>query len=115
VKDGFLDQHVPTVRALYKTQCAAMLAALSRAMPEGVEWNEPEGGMFVWLKLPKHIDAMKLLTASVAQNVAFVPGEPFYANEPQRNTMRLCFSTVSVARINEGVDTLARLIAGWPR
>ena len=56
VKDGFLDKHVPTIRALYRDQCAAMLAALEHHMPAGVEWNRPEGGMFVWVTLPKHID-----------------------------------------------------------
>lgn len=115
VKDGFLDRHVPTVRALYQAQCAAMLAALAREMPAGVTWNAPEGGMFVWLTLPAHIDAMALLSASVAQNVAFVPGEPFYANDPPKNTLRLCFSTVPQARIDAGIATLASLIAGWPR
>ena len=64
VKDGFLDKHVPTIRALYRDQCEAMLAALEHHMPAGVEWNRPEGGMFVWVKLPKHIDSMKLLEAA---------------------------------------------------
>jgi len=115
VKDGFLDRHVPTVRALYQQQCADMLAALARDMPADVSWNAPEGGMFVWLTLPAHIDAMALLSASVAQRVAFVPGQPFYANAPVKHTLRLCFSTVSKARIDEGVAILARLIADWPR
>jgi 2-aminoadipate transaminase len=79
IKDGFLDTHVPTIRELYRNQCAAMLASLERYMPEGVSWNRPEGGMFVWVNLPAQIDSMKLLEEAVAQNVAFVPGGPFFA------------------------------------
>ncbi|MDR5792529.1 PLP-dependent aminotransferase family protein [Caballeronia sp. LZ008] len=110
VKDGFLDTHVPKIRALYRDQCNAMLDALERHMPAGVEWNRPEGGMFVWVKLPQHIDSMKLLEQAIAQNVAFVPGGPFFANEAEHNTMRLSFVTVPPATIDEGVAKLGALI-----
>ncbi|SAK88780.1 class I/II aminotransferase [Caballeronia glebae] len=110
IKDGFLDTHVPKIRALYRDQCEAMLDALERHMPPGVEWNRPEGGMFVWLKLPKHINTMKLLEQAIAQNVAFVPGGPFFANEAEHNTMRLSFVTVPPATIDEGVAKLGALI-----
>jgi 2-aminoadipate transaminase len=110
VKDGFLDRHVPTIRALYRDQCAAMLAALERSMPEGVSWNRPEGGMFVWVTLPAQIDTMKLLDAAVAQHVAFVPGAPFFANDAQHNTLRLSFVTVPPAKIDEGIARLGALI-----
>ncbi|WP_017774311.1 PLP-dependent aminotransferase family protein [Paraburkholderia kururiensis] len=110
VKDGFLDRHVPTIRALYRDQCAAMLASLERYMPEGVSWNRPEGGMFIWVSLPAHIDSMKLLEEAVANNVAFVPGAPFYADHPEHNTLRLSFVTVPPAKIDEGVAKLAALV-----
>ena len=87
-----------------------MLGSLERYMPEGVTWNRPEGGMFIWVTLPKHIDSMKLLEEAVAQNVAFVPGGPFFANEAQHNTLRLSFVTVPPAKIDEGVARLAELI-----
>jgi 2-aminoadipate transaminase len=101
---------VPTIRALYRDQCAAMLSALERFMPQGVSWNRPEGGMFVWVKLPEQIDSMKLLEEAVAQNVAFVPGGPFYASEAQHSTLRLSFVTVPPAKIDEGIARLAALI-----
>ncbi|WP_250508794.1 PLP-dependent aminotransferase family protein [Caballeronia sp. GACF4] len=110
IKDGFLDRHVPTIRALYRDQCQAMLDALERHMPAGVEWNRPEGGMFVWVKLPKHIDSMKLLEQSIAENVAFVPGGPFFANDAEYNTLRLSFVTVPPAKIDEGVARLGALL-----
>ncbi|MES2016361.1 MAG: PLP-dependent aminotransferase family protein [Pseudomonadota bacterium] len=111
VKDGFLDQHIPEIRTLYSNQCQAMLNALTEFFPEGVSWTKPEGGMFIWVTLPKHIDAMKLLDQAIAAKVAFVPGSPFYANDPETNTLRLSFVTVPPERIREGVAILGKLIA----
>ncbi|HAK93132.1 aminotransferase-like domain-containing protein, partial [Massilia timonae] len=77
VKDGFLDQHIPTIRQLYGDQCQVMLDAMQEHFPAGVSWTKPEGGMFIWVTLPQQIDAMKLLEQSLAARVAFVPGAPF--------------------------------------
>jgi len=112
VKDGFLDQHIPTIRKLYGDQCQAMLAAMKEHFPAGVSWTEPEGGMFIWVTLPPQVDAMKLLEQSLAARVAFVPGAPFYANDPASNTLRLSFVTVPPERIREGIAVLGKLIAG---
>ena len=110
VKDGFLNEHIPTIRKLYSDQCEAMLSALTEFFPSSVTWTRPEGGMFIWVTLPKHIDTMKLLDEAIAQNVAFVPGAPFYANKPETNTLRLSFVTVPPAKIREGVERLGKLI-----
>jgi 2-aminoadipate transaminase len=111
IKDGFLDRHIPTIRTLYANQCQAMLDAMAASFPAGVSWTRPEGGMFIWVTLPKHIDAMKLLDQAIAAKVAFVPGAPFYANEPEINTLRLSFVTVSPERIREGIAILGKLIS----
>ena len=111
IKDGFLDQHIPTIRTLYGNQCQAMLDAMDAFFPEGVTWTRPEGGMFIWVTLPKKIDAMKLLDQAIAAKVAFVPGAPFYANAPETHTMRLSFVTVPPERIREGIAILGKLIA----
>lgn len=111
IKDGFLSQHIPSIRTLYANQCQAMLDAMDEFFPSGVTWNRPEGGMFIWVKLPAHIDSMQLLEEAIAHHVAFVPGAPFYANEPEKNTLRLSFVTVPPAKIREGVEKLAKLIA----
>jgi len=110
VKDGFLAQHLPKVRELYRSQCQIMLDALENAFPAGATWTRPEGGMFVWATLPAHIDSTQLLEQAIAENVAFVPGAPFYAGEPAHNTLRLSFVTVPEAKIRRGIDTLGRLI-----
>ena len=111
VKDGFLTGHIPTIRKLYAAQCQAMLDALQEFFPAGATWTRPQGGMFIWVTLPAHINSTKLLEAAVAQNVAFVPGAPFYANTPASNTLRLSFVTVPPEQIRVGVEKLGRLIA----
>ena len=112
VKDGFLDSHIPTIRKLYREQCAAMLAALEQYMPEGVSWNKPRGGMFLWAELPKGMNASAVLAKAVEQNVAFVPGAPFFAANPVIESLRLAFVTVPPPRIEEGVKRLAEVIRG---
>ena len=110
MKDGFLDRHVPTIRALYKSQRDAMLAAMTREMPEGVEWNTPAGGMFLWVRLPEGMNAIELLPRAVERNVAFVPGWAFYADKADARTLRLSFVTSSVTQINIGIAALAGAI-----
>ncbi len=111
LKDGFLDHHVPTIRALYKSQRDAMLAALQKHLAgTGVVWNSPDGGMFLWVKLPAGMDAAALLPKAVERNVAFVPGAAFYSDAAQNNTLRLSFVTASVAQIDEGIAALADVV-----
>lgn len=110
VKDGFLDQHIPTIRKLYGDQCQVMLDAMAEHFPASVTWTKPEGGMFIWVTLPDSVDAMKLLDQSLAARVAFVPGAPFYANDAATNTLRLSFVTVPPERIREGIAILGKLI-----
>jgi 2-aminoadipate transaminase len=118
MKDGFLERHVPTIRALYKAQRDAMLEALAREMPAGepdstLTWNTPAGGMFLWARLPKGMSAVDLLPFAVAQGVAFVPGAPFYADHADPRTLRLSFVTSSVAEIHRGVASLAAGIKAY--
>jgi 2-aminoadipate transaminase len=113
MKDGFLDRHVPTIRALYKTQRDAMLEALAREFPQGtpetsLTWNSPAGGMFLWARLPQGMKAVDLLPFAVDHGVAFVPGAPFYAGEGDDRSMRLSFVTPSVEEIHRGVTALAQ-------
>jgi 2-aminoadipate transaminase len=111
VRDGFLERHVPTIRARYKAQRDAMRAALERHLPAGCRWQLPAGGMFFWIELPAGLDAAALLPRAVAAGVAYVPGAPFYAQTPRRDTLRLSFVTVSPERIEAGVALLGGVLA----
>ncbi|MBI1407153.1 MAG: aminotransferase class I/II-fold pyridoxal phosphate-dependent enzyme [Caulobacter sp.] len=111
VSEGY-DQHLGRLRAAYGAKRQALLAALDRHMPPGVAWSIPEGGMFVWLTLPEGLDGKILLERALAEErVAFVPGEPFFAEVASRNCLRLSYSMPGDADIDEGVRRLGRLIA----
>jgi 2-aminoadipate transaminase len=110
VRDGFLDRHVPTIRARYRAQRDAMDAAMRRHMPAGTTWRAPQGGMFFWARLPEGLDAMALLESAVAAGVAYVPGAPFYAHAPDGRTLRLSFVTLSPADIADGIAALGRVL-----
>jgi len=111
IKDGFLREHVPTIRRRYKAHRDAMQAALAANLPQSgpraCRWQMPGGGMFFWLELPKGVDAEALLPRAVERGVAFVPGAPFYAGEAMKNTLRLSFVTVAPEAIERGVRALA--------
>ncbi|MFZ2825258.1 PLP-dependent aminotransferase family protein [Hydrogenophaga sp.] len=111
LKDGFIDRHVPTIRALYKSQCHAMLDALQKDMAGlDVQWNSPDGGMFLWVRLPEGMNAVELLPQAVDKGVAFVPGAAFYADHADPRTLRLSFVTASVEQIHIGIAALAQAI-----
>ncbi len=117
MQGGFLDRHVPKIRALYKAQRDAMLQALAQHFPNAdtqretsLTWNTPAGGMFLWARLPAGMDAVALLPHAVDKGVAFVPGAPFYAGGGDPRTMRLSFVTPSVEEIQRGVAALAQAI-----
>ena len=111
VKSGFLDSHVPTIRARYRLQRDAMQAALVAHLPTSgplaCRWRMPGGGMFFWVELPAGIDSDALLVKAVERGVAFVPGTSFFAVAPRSNTMRLSFVTVAAEAIERGVVSLA--------
>ncbi|MFE0753999.1 PLP-dependent aminotransferase family protein [Inquilinus sp. NPDC058860] len=103
---------VAKIRATYRDRRDRMLAALQRHMPAGVSWTRPEGGMFIWVTLPEHLDGAGLLARAVELGVAFVPGRAFHADGSHGNTLRLSFSLAGAAAIEEGIGRLGRLIAG---
>jgi len=110
VRNGFLDQHIPKIRALYKANRDAMAEGLKQHLPEGCEWQTPQGGMFFWIRLPEGLNAMELLPKAVDAGIAFVPGAAFYAHTPDPRTMRLSFVTLTPPQIAEGVAILGRVL-----
>jgi 2-aminoadipate transaminase len=107
---GFLDQHVRHIRAVYRERRDTMLAALEQYFPADVTWTRPQGGLFVWLTFPAHMNTADILKAAVEQKVAFVPGESFHADGGGQNTARLNFSNAAPDQIEEGVKRLARCL-----
>lgn len=110
IKNGFLDQHVPKIRARYKANRDAMAAALQEHLPAGCEWQNPAGGMFFWIRLPEGFDAMALLPLAVEAGIAYVPGAAFYAHKPDPRSLRLSFVTLTPDLITEGVAILGRVL-----
>jgi 2-aminoadipate transaminase len=105
-----LDARVATLRRVYGERRDALVDGLAQALPPGSTHNRPDGGMFVWARLPDGWDAEALLDAALARDVAFVPGAPFFAGEPDRATLRLSFTAHTPAEIVTG---LARLRDAW--
>ena len=95
---------------LYRQRRNSMVAALEAMMPEGVSFTRPQGGLFLWGKLPERIKAIELLKRCLEQNVAFVPGDSFFPNGGVENTLRLNYSNMPEDRIREGVARLAAAI-----
>jgi DNA-binding transcriptional MocR family regulator len=110
VSEGY-EQHLGRLRNAYGAKAETLLTALDRHMPPGVTWSTPEGGMFVWVRLPKGMDGKLLLERSLAEErVAFVPGEPFFAEVPSPDAIRLSYSLPTDAQIEDGIARLGRLI-----
>ena len=116
VAESVFDAQLLRLRAAYRARRDAMLSALAAHMPEGVTWERPSGGMFVWLTLPQGTDARDLLARSIAEaRVAFVPGGAFFADGSGANTARLSFSLTSPEAITEGISRLGRLLSNSGR
>ncbi|MEW2414253.1 PLP-dependent aminotransferase family protein [Streptomyces sp. NPDC046866] len=110
-----LDAHIARVRTAYRTRRDALLAGLAEALPPHSTWNRPEGGMFVWARLPEGHDATALLKAAIHHDVAFVPGAPFHTGTPDPRTLRLSFTTHTPPDITTGLDRLATASSGSSR
>ncbi len=111
VKDGFMDEHIRTIRRVYRERRDVMLAALERYFPEGCSWTHPEGGLFLWARVPEWIDTGDLMAEAVQAKVAYVPGSAFYPDPAHgRNTMRLNFSNAEPVQMEEGMRRLGNLL-----
>ncbi|MDQ3925892.1 MAG: PLP-dependent aminotransferase family protein [Actinomycetota bacterium] len=102
--------YVKRLTTIYKERRDAMLDSLAEFMPKEVNWTHPQGGLFVWANLPTYIDATAMLPRAVSKNVAYVPGEGFYAGGAGKNCMRLNFSFVEPQKIRRGIEILAEVI-----
>lgn len=109
--NGYIDKHLPYIQDLYLARRNEMIYALNRCFPEEYTWTIPEGGLFIWVEGPEHVDMKKVLEEAKKQKVAFVPGEPFYATPGQgKNAMRLNFSSRDEEDINKGISILGKIL-----
>jgi 2-aminoadipate transaminase len=110
VRRGWIEEQLVQSRALYRRKCARMLSALERFMPSDTHWTRPEGGFFSWLTLPAGGDAVDLARRAVERGVGVVPGSPFHPDDRGGDNVRLSFSMVDEAQIDDGIERLALLV-----
>ena len=107
-----LENHLEDIRPIYRAKRDAMIAALEKYMPEdaGLSWTHPDGGLFVWMRLPEGIDATEMLKDAIEHKVAYVPGASAYVDDGGQNTLRLAFSLATPETIDEGIQRLAVVV-----
>jgi 2-aminoadipate transaminase len=110
IRRGWIEEQLARSRSLYERKCARMLAALERSMPDGARWTRPRGGFFSWLTLPGDVDSADLARRAVDRGVGIVPGTLFFPDGRGTDTVRLSFSLVDEAQIDDGIERLATLV-----
>ncbi len=110
LRTGFFEKHIEVVKKDYGMKKSAMIAALEKYMPEGVTWTNPEGGLFLWVRLPEQMSADDMFQDALKENVAYVIGSAFHSDGSGKNTMRLNFSFASPEKIDEGIKRLAAAV-----
>ena len=105
-----LDEHIQEIRRTYGARRDLMIKAIEEYFPPETEFTRPEGGLFLWLTLPKGMSGKALLPKAIAAKVAYVYGSPFFPNGGGENTMRLNFSNAGEDMIVEGIKRLGKLV-----
>jgi 2-aminoadipate transaminase len=111
LQKGLIDKNLQKTIALYKVRRHKMIECFKKYMPENVSWTEPQGGLFIFVTLPVHLDADRIFLKAIEKNVAFVSGTTFFCDGSGHNTMRLNFSFSNNEEIESGVKRLALVIA----
>lgn len=105
-----VENHIQHIRDMYRIQRDCMVKMIKKYFPSDVKYTKPEGGMFLWVTLPEGMSSMELFEVAIKDNVAFVPGEAFYSDNPDINTLRLNFSNSDPEMIEEGIKRLSLAI-----
>jgi len=106
---GFLDDHLQQQRARYRERKLTMQAALAEQFADRAAWTDPDGGFFLWVRLPG-IDTQELFPVALAEGVAYIPGPAFSPTGQFSDALRLCFASTPPERISEGVARLRRAV-----
>lgn len=107
---GYMDPHLEKVIPIYKEKKDRMLQKMEELFPSCIKYTKPEGGLFIWVTLPEHINAQEVFMEAIKNNVAFVSGYSFYADEDVQNTFRLNFSNATLEQIDVGIKRLAEAL-----
>jgi 2-aminoadipate transaminase len=107
---GHLEAHIERLRDVYRERRDAMLTALRIHMPNGAEWTHPGGGFFIWLRLPEPLLAQQVAGRARGEGLLIPVGNPFFAEQPTGQYLRLAFSYVTPERIREGIEKLGELL-----
>ena len=110
MEKGLLENNLKKTIELYRERRTHMINCFRKFMPEGVTWTEPQGGLFLFVTLPLHIDTDEVFKKAIEKNVAFVAGSSFFCNNSGHNTMRINFSYSNKDEITEGVQRLSQVI-----
>lgn len=110
IKRGYLKDYLEKVRKKYEEKRDEMLSAMEKYFPKEVQWTKPEGGMFIWVKVPEYIDTDELLKEAIKEKVAYVPGSGFYPHREDKNHFRLNFSLPTPKQIELGIQRLGNLL-----
>ncbi|MFL0364928.1 PLP-dependent aminotransferase family protein [Pseudobacillus sp. 179-B 2D1 NHS] len=105
-----IEEHINKIREVYKERCTAMLFCIEEFFPKNLSYSKPEGGLFIWIELPEGIDSTHIFTECLKNNVACVPGVPFFPNGTQKNTLRLNYSNMSIEKIMEGMRRMGEVL-----
>lgn len=110
LKDYDMDEHIHTIREIYKKKCYLMLDEMKKYFHPDVQYTVPTGGMFIWVTLPKNIDMQLFVKEALKQNVAVVPGNAFLDDDTKEcHSFRMNFSTPTDEKIKQGVKILGNL------
>lgn len=107
---GLLEPYLERVTEAYRLRCETMLEALEEHLGDLARWSRPEGGIFVWVVLPEHVDTGEMFNEAIKRRVAYIPGSVFSAGGGYQNTMRLNFSNLRPEIIREGVKRLSEIV-----
>ncbi|MFP5106255.1 PLP-dependent aminotransferase family protein [Neobacillus sp. C211] len=110
-----IDEHINKIKAVYKERCTVMLSCIEEFFPKNLSYSKPEGGLFIWVEFPESVDSRELFTECLANNVAFVPGTPFFSNGTKNNALRLNYSNMPKEKIREGMKRMGEVLKNGSR
>ncbi len=105
-----IEKHINKIKGVYKERCTAMLSSIREFFPQNIIYSVPEGGLFIWIELPESVDSRELFAKCLENNVAFVPGTPFFPNGTKNNTLRLNYSNMPKEKIIKGMKRIGEVL-----